>query len=468
MSISITFLGAARSVTGSRYLLEVGASRVLIDCGMYQERALRGRNWEPFVVSPDRVDAILLTHAHLDHCGLVPKLVQAGYAGPIYCTSATGDIARIIMLDAAKIQEEDAEYKTRRHRKQRHKGPRPVEPLYTRADAERAAKLLRDVPYDQPVDVAPGIQAHYHDSGHILGATSIALDVSENGTRRRIVFSGDIGRWDVPILRNPTLLEQGDYVVMESTYGNRKHEDASNINDVIADAINETCERGGNIIIPSFAVERSQELLYRLHELKNEKRIPDMMVFLDSPMAVRVTEVFKRHPDLFDAETMKHLEAGTHPCDFGGLQLTRTAKQSKAINQIRGSVIVIAGSGMCTGGRIKHHLARNIARPESTVLFVGYQAVGTLGREIVDGAEEIRIHGRYLPVKATVRKVGGFSGHADQDELLRWASGFDSAPKKIFITHGEIRAAEALQTLLLEKFGYDATVPEYRERVVLE
>ncbi len=468
MSISITFLGAARSVTGSRYLLEVGESRVLIDCGMYQERALRERNWEPFIVSPDRVDAILLTHAHLDHCGLIPKIVQAGYAGPIYCTGATRDIARIIMLDAAKIQEEDAEYKLRRHRKERRKGSRPVEPLYTRSDAERASKLLADVPYDRPVDVAPGIQAHYHDSGHILGATSIAIDVSENGVSRRILFSGDIGRWDVPILRNPTVPEEADYVVMESTYGNRRHEDTADINDVIAGAVNDTCERGGNIIIPSFAVERSQELLYRLHELRQEKRIPEMMVFLDSPMAIRVTEVFKRHPDLFDADTLEHLNAGTHPCDFSGLQLARTAQQSKAINQIRGSVVIIAGSGMCTGGRIKHHLVRNISRPESTLLFVGYQAVGTLGREIVEGAEEVRIHGHYRPVKAQVRKVGGFSGHADQDELLQWISGLRSAPKQIFITHGELRAAEALQSLLAKKLQYKATVPEYRQTVALD
>jgi metallo-beta-lactamase family protein len=449
-------------------LLEAGKSRILIDCGMYQERDLRERNWEPFGFPPDSLDAILLTHAHLDHCGLIPKIVQAGYNGPVYCTSATRDIARIIMLDAAKIQEEDAAYKIKRHRKEGRKGSRPVKPLYTRSDAERAAKLLDDVPYDQPVEVAPGIHAHYHDSGHILGATSIVLEVSDNGTRRRIIFSGDVGRWDVPILRNPTVPEEADYVVMESTYGNRRHEDASDINDVIADVINDTSERGGNIVIPSFAVERSQELLYRLHELKQEKRIPDMMVFLDSPMAVKVTEVFKRHPDLFDVETMQHLEAGTHPCDFGGLQLTRTSQQSKAINQIRGSVIIIAGSGMCTGGRIKHHLLRNISRSESTILFVGYQAVGTLGREIVEGAPEVRVHGHYRPVKAQVLTVGGFSGHADQDELLQWISGLESAPKQIFITHGELRAAEALQSLLAEKLDYKATVPEYRQTAALE
>jgi metallo-beta-lactamase family protein len=467
MSIAISFLGAARSVTGSRYLIEANGKRILVDCGLYQERALQERNWESFPVPPNEIDVVLLTHAHLDHCGLLPKLVREGYRGDIVCTSATRDITEIVMLDSAKIQEEDVAFKIKRHKKEGRESPRPLQPLYTVADAERATRQLRVSDYGKPRQLGNGIEASFHDAGHILGAASIRLRVASGNEVRELVFSGDIGRWGVPFLQDPTVFDRADYVVMESTYGDRNHEDAGNINETIARIINETRKAGGNIIIPSFAVERSQELLYRLHELKLAKRIPHMLVFLDSPMAVRVTEVFQKHPELFDAESMQRLREGTHPCDFPGLQIVRTVAQSKGINHIRGSVVVIAGSGMCTGGRIKHHLARDIVKPESTILFVGYQAVGTLGRQILDGAKEVRILGQKLPVRARVERVGGFSGHADRGELQRWISGLKSPPRRVFITHGEPEPAESFAALIREKLGYETRVPEYKERCEL-
>lgn len=468
MGIRITFLGAARSVTGSRYLVEANGRRVLVDCGFYQERELRERNWEPFAIPPQSIDAVLLTHAHLDHCGLLPRLVKSGFDGPVYCTSATADIAKIIMLDSAKIQEEDVAYKRKRHRKEGRTDSRPIEPLYTQSDAKRAARQLTATAYRKPLEVAPGIHASFYDSGHILGATSIVLEASHNGSTRRLLFSGDIGRWDVPLLKDPTLFDSADYVVMESTYGDRLHNDTAGINTALANVICETCDAGGNIVIPSFAVERSQEVLYRLHELRVAKRIPNIMVFLDSPMAVRVTEVFVRHPELFDAETMKHLKSGVHPCNFTGLQMTRSASQSKAINKIRGSAIIIAGSGMCTGGRIKHHLVHNLSRSESTVLFVGYQAKGTLGRELLTRPETVRIHGAPRPVRARIESLGGFSGHADQSELQRWISALKTPPRTVFATHGEIDAAQALQALIQDNPGFNVEIPKYRQSVDLE
>ncbi len=420
MAVSISFLGAARNVTGSRYLVQTSGKRILIDCGFYQERQFQDRNWDPFPVPANSIDAVLLTHAHLDHCGLIPKLVKEGFDGPIYCTPATAEIARIIMLDSAKIQQEDAEYKKKRHRREGREGKHPEEPLYKVADAEAAIPLLTHVGYEDPVDIVDGVTASYHEAGHILGSCMIYLTVEDEGEKKTILFSGDIGRKDRAILRNPETFEQADYVVIESTYGDRTHETSVDINDQLEKIVTETIAAGGNLIIPSFAVERAQELLYHFNELRIAKRIPQFMVAVDSPMAIRVTEVFKKHPELFDEETMELLRDGKHPCDFPGLTMTRSADESKALNRIRGTIAIIAGSGMCTGGRIKHHLANNIEREECTLLFVGYQAAGTLGRHITEGAETVRIHGQEKQVLARVARINGFSGHADQEGLLEW------------------------------------------------
>lgn len=465
--MKLTFLGAAKNVTGSKYLLDGGGLRMLIDCGLYQERELKNRNWEPFPVDPRSIDCVLLTHAHLDHCGMIPKLAKDGFKGKIYGTSATNKIAEIVMLDSGKLQEEDAAFKKKRHEREGRKGPHPVMPLYTRADAEAVLPRLSPVDFDRDFRLNDSVTIRFYGAGHILGASSIKVTVRDGAGTKSIIFSGDIGRWDMPILKDPEPLDTVDYVVMESTYGNRIHDDNSGIPDQLADILNSTYKAGGNIIIPSFAVERSQDLLYHLNKLNSAKRIPHMLAFLDSPMAIRVTTVFKEHKDLFDEETIELMRQGKHPCDFPGLKLTHSADQSKAINSIRGSAIIIAGSGMCTGGRVKHHLKNNITREECTVLFIGYQAVGTLGRIILDGAEEVRIHGETFPVRAQILKIGGFSGHADQTELLKWVTSLKADPKRIFVTHGEPESAAAFAELLRGKMKSDVTVPDYKDEVDL-
>jgi len=467
MQIKLEFLGAARNVTGSRYLLEANGIRLLVDCGLYQERDFRSRNWDPFPVPPDTIDAILLTHAHLDHCGLLPKLVREGFRGKIYCTAATSEISRIVLLDSAKLQEEDAEFKQRRHEREGRRGPYPEVPLYTVEDAEASFPLFSPVRYGEPVRIGDGIEATFHDAGHILGSSMIRVAVNHDGEERKIIFSGDVGRWDKPILRDPTVFDEADYILVESTYGDRLHEDAEDIDDMLSEIINSTRKAGGNIVIPSFAVERSQEVLYHLNELLIEDRIPHLIVFVDSPMAVSVTEVFEHHPELFDEEMLELIRRRESPFDFPSLKMVRTVEDSKAINYIRGTVVIIAGSGMCTGGRIKHHLVNNISRRESTILFVGYQAVGTLGRQIVDGAEEVRILGRMYPVRARVVQINGFSAHADRDELFRWLSGLRKPPRHLFVTHGEPDAARHFADFVRDRKGWEVSVPSYKDEVFL-
>ena len=468
MQIKLSFLGAARNVTGSRFLVEADGLRILVDCGLYQERDLRGRNWDPFPIPPKTIVAVLLTHAHLDHCGLLPKLVREGFGGKIYCTAATAEIARIILLDSAHIQEEDAEYKRRRHQREGRKGRYPEVPLYTTADAEKCLPLFSAVKYDQPVRINNAAEAVFRDAGHILGSSMIRLKIAQNGDERTILFSGDVGRHDMPIIEDPSEFHQADYVLVESTYGDRLHEKAEDVDNRLAEVINATKQAGGNIIIPSFALERSQDLLYHLNELLLADRIPRLMVFLDSPMAIRVTEVFKDHPELFDDDMAERIRKQLSPFDFPGLKMTRATSESKAINHITGTVIVIAGSGMCTGGRVKHHLVNNITRPECTILFVGYQAVGTLGRHIVNGAEEVRILGRKHPVRAKIVRISGFSAHADKNELFRWLSGLKKAPKRVFVVHGEEESAEHFRDYVSEKTGWDVSVPEYGDEVILD
>ena len=468
LSIKLRFLGAAQNVTGSRYYLEVNGSNLLVDCGLYQEREFRSRNWEPFAVKPNTIDVLLLTHAHLDHSGLLPKLVHDGFDGKIICTTATSDIAEIMLLDAGKLQEEDAEFKRRRHEREGRKGPYPEIPLYTIDDAKAVLPLLSPVRYEQPVELGNGISATFYDAGHVLGASMIKVSISKGEQERTIVFSGDVGRWNRPILRDPTLFDEADYVVVESTYGDRLHESQSDIGEHLAEVVNTTLKAGGNVVIPSFALERAQEVLYYLNLLVNEGRIPRMMVFLDSPMAVNITDIFGRHQDLYDEEMTKLVSINKSLFDLPGLKLVRTIEESKAINSIRGSAIIIAGSGMCIGGRIKHHLVTNISRPESTILFVGYQATGTLGREIIDGAKKVRILGQHYPVRARVDQIQGFSAHADRDDLLRWLLALKRAPKHVFVTHGEPEVARSFGTLLRKRTGWSISVPEYNAEAVLD
>ena len=439
-----------------------------MDCGMFQERGLTDRNWAPFPVSPETVDAVILTHAHIDHSGLLPKLVRDGFKGKIYCTQATCEISKIMLLDTAHLQEEDAEFKKKRHEREGREGPHPEMPLYTTADAQATFPHFQPVEYIKPLNVSDDIQVDFHNAGHVLGSAMVKLTVTEANEQRTVLFSGDVGRWDKPILKNPSMFTQVDYVFVESTYGDRLHDDEVDISQSLADIVNSTWQGGGNIVIPSFALQRSQEVLYYLDKLLVENRIPHLMVFVDSPMAQAITEVFKQHSELFDKEMMQMIGRGRSPFHFPGLKMVESVEESKSINHIKGTVIIIAGSGMCTGGRIKHHLVTNITRPESTILFVGYQASGTLGRTILDGAETVRILGQYYPVKARVAQIHAFSSHADRNELLRWLSGLQQAPKRTFVIHGDTDSAKSFGEFIREQKGWDVVVPSFGDEVILD
>jgi len=468
MQIKLMFLGAAQNVTGSRFLLQANGTRVLVDCGLYQERHLKARNWEPFPVAANSIDAVLLTHAHLDHCGLLPKLVKEGFKGKIYCTAATSEIARIILLDSAKLHEEDAEYKRKRHKREGRKGPFPDIPLYTIADAEACFPHFSPVEYKQSIMIGEDVKATFYDAGHVLGSSIIKVKVNRDGQYRSVVFSGDIGRPDRPIVHDPTSCEEADYLLIESTYGDRIHQGPEDTKKTIAEIINSTKEAGGNIIVPSFALERSQEVLYYINELLLEGAIPHIMVFLDSPMAASITKVFQQHSELFDKEMTELLRRHKSPFEFPGLNVVETTEQSKAINLIKGTVMVIAGSGMCTGGRIKHHLVNNITRPENTVMFVGYQANGTLGRRIVNGEKQVRILGQNYPVKARVVQVNGFSAHADKEELFKWLTALKKPPRRLFVVHGEPQSAQHFADYVGQKTGWKVSVPAYQEEITLD
>jgi metallo-beta-lactamase family protein len=463
--MKLTFLGAAENVTGSRYLLETSKSRILVDCGMYQERDLLQRNWAPFPVPPNSIDAVVLTHAHIDHCGYLPRLVRDGFKGRVHCTAVSAEIAKIVLEDSARIQEEDAAFKKKRHEKEGRQGPMPEEAMYSLDDVKTTCSLLSPVAYGQPAKIADGVEVLFLDAGHIPGSANVQMTVSEAGARKTIVFSGDIGRWDRPILNDPTSCPPCDYLLIESTYGDRLHEDAGSPEDQFAAVIDDTLKRGGNIVVPAFAVERAHEILYFLNELLMKNRIPHLFVFLDSPMAMKVIDVFKRHLEILDNDMKNLLRTHKSPFDFPGLTITQTAEQSKSINRIAGTAIIIAGSGMCTGGRIKHHLVNNIKRSQSTILFVGYQAVGTLGRQILEGAKEVRIFGNIWPVRAKIEQLRGFSAHADRNDLLHWLG--DVKPKHVFVVHGEPESSAAFRDTLIKERGLSASAPKYGEEVEL-
>lgn len=467
--MKLHFLGANRQVTGSRYCLESADHRVMVDCGMFQERDFASRNWDPCPLNPASIHALILTHAHIDHSGLIPRLVRQGFRGTVYLTPPTDELARILLVDSARIQAEDVKYKKKRHQREHRTSPHPYEPLFDMADVELAVSLFESVPYDTPFTPAPGVNAVFRDAGHILGSAMIEMEATEDERTRKIVFSGDIGQWDKPLIRNPTLLSEADYVVMESTYGNREHPDnGQDIEAQLGEILNRTLRRGGNVVIPTFAVERAQELMYHIGQLVHNDTIPDVHVFLDSPMAIDVTDVFRRHRDCFDDQTWQRITSDQPPLQFPGLQMTDSPKQSKAINRHKQPCVIMATSGMCEAGRIKHHLRQNIDRPEATILFVGFQGRGSLGRRILDGAKDVRIHGRYYPVRAEIERIYGFSAHAGRSALLKWAAAFGDSPTSFFLTHGEESSAEALaEAIRAQSEGIEVVVPNYQQTVEL-
>lgn len=457
--------GAAKQVTGSCHLIRCGEQQVLIDCGMFQgTREEEQANSEPFGFDPTQIDALLLTHAHLDHCGRIPRLVRQGFRGRILATAATRDLARIVMLDAARLQEEDA---ARAERSGRRRGEDAPQPLYTLDDAFGALDRFTDpVAYGETVTVAPGIEAQFLDAGHILGSASILLTLNDGDQTRRIVFSGDLGSPGRPILRDPTPAPPADFVVMESTYGDRDHRALPDSVDELYEAINDTLRRGGNVVIPTFALERTQEVLYYLHQGIRQQRIPSgTPVFLDSPMAISATEIFRRHPECFDdefTEVLRHED----PLAIPHLRFSREAADSMAINRIEGGAIIMAGSGMCNGGRIRHHLRHNLWREKSSVVFVGYAAEGTLARRIINGAKRVQIFGEDIAVNARIWTINGFSAHAGRAELLDWLG---SQPRRgVFLVHGEYeRGMRSLEEYMTSK-GIPVRIPGLGEPILLD
>ncbi|TFG57597.1 MAG: MBL fold metallo-hydrolase [Candidatus Aminicenantes bacterium] len=461
--MKLAFFGAARQVTGSCYFVEANGLRILVDCGLHQERPFLERNWLPLPVPPEDIDFILLTHAHLDHSGLIPTVVRDGFAGTILTTAATADLLIIALMDAAKIQEEDAAYKKKRHQKEGRSGLPTEVPLYTTEDVQMTMPLVEEAAYDEVRQLGRSISVRFRDAGHILGSAMIELSVGSAEGVRTIVFSGDIGQWGSPFVRDPSLFERADYIVMESTYGDRDHEDPGRVDDLLGGIIRDTAKAGGNVVIPTFAIERAQDLMFHLSRLVRDKAIPPMPIYLDSPMAREVTAAFERHDGFLDEEARKLFASEAHPFRFPGLVIVRTPAESKAINSLRVPAVIMAGSGMCTGGRIKHHLAHNISRPESTILFVGYQARETLGRQILEKATQVRLLGQPFPVRARVTKINGFSAHADRKALGRWLDGFKTPPRRLFVTHGDADVARETGERIRQERGWTVEVPEYLE-----
>lgn len=452
--MELSFFGAAGTVTGSRHLLETGGKRILVDCGLFQGlKQLRLRNWAAFPVPPSTIDAVVLTHAHLDHSGYLPRLARDGFRGPVYATPATIDLCRLLLLDSAHIQESDADF-ANRHQLSRHQ---PALPLYTVRDVEQVLKQFVPVPFDHTVDVPVGASVLFQPAGHILGA-SVATVVWKG---RRLVFSGDLGRYNDPVMVDPVTPQAPEFLVLESTYGNRRH-DAQSPKEVLRDIIERTTQRGGTVLIPSFAVGRAQLLLFLLHELRHEGKISSRLpIYLDSPMAASAVDIYEHHV----AEQRLTRAQCQAACDVA--TYIQSVEESKALDQSVMPKIIISASGMATGGRVLHHLKRYAPDPRSTVLFAGFQAAGTRGAKMLDGAESVKIHGEYVPIRAELDNLSMLSAHADADEIIRWLQGFSRPPRRTFLVHGEPEAADTLRLRIKDELGWECQVAEHLERVTL-
>ena len=474
--MKITFLGATKTVTGSNYLIEAAGKKFLVDCGMWQGKAeLEEENYQEFEYDPKEIDFMLLTHAHIDHSGRIPKLYKEGYRNKIYAHKATCDLCTIMLPDSGHIQEQESTWK---NRKRMRKGEEPREPIYTAEDALKCLQIFEPVQYDEIIDITPEIHARFNDAGHMLGSSIIELWVEEDGKRIKTVFTGDLGNNDIPLLSEPTMIEDADYLVMESTYGSRLHMRNDNKAEDFLNIVSETLDNGGTVVIPSFAVGRTQEILYEIDKLKDIRKDEEFRrkyktlmrtpVYVDSPLAISATEVFKENMNLFDEETQKEISKGENPLEFPGLKFTMTADESKALNEDQTPSIIISASGMCEVGRIKHHLKHNLWNPKSTILFVGYQAPGTLGYNIVNGAKKVKIFGEEIAVNARIEYIEGYSGHADQEGLMNFIYSFIQKPKHIFLVHGEEESQEVLKSKIEEETNLPVTITNFGETFDLE
>ncbi|MEE0865444.1 MAG: MBL fold metallo-hydrolase [Clostridia bacterium] len=470
--MKITFLGATRTVTGSNYLVEAAGKKFLVDCGMWQGSSeLEMQNAEDFEFNPQEIDFMLLTHAHIDHSGRIPKLYKEGYRSPIYAHKATCDLCTLMLPDSGHIQEMEIEWK---NKKRKRKGEKELPPLYTAEEALRSMEVFEPVQYDEIIEVTPDIHFRLNDAGHMLGSSIIELWVKENGEETKTVFTGDLGNNDLPLLDSPTMIDSADYLVMESTYGSRKHLRNDEKAEMFLNIVSETLDNEGTVVIPSFAVGRTQEILYEINKLKEVKdddefrrkykTLMKASVYVDSPLAISATEVFRENTNLFEPDVIEAMEKGDNPLEFPGLKFTRTADESKALNESKESNIIISASGMCEVGRIKHHLKHNLWNPKSTILFVGYQAPGTLGYNIVKGDKTVKIFGEEIAVNARIEYIEGYSGHADQDGLMNFVYSFRTKkPKNIFLVHGEPEAQDVLKEKIETEIGIPVIIPEFGE-----
>ncbi|MCI5688850.1 MAG: MBL fold metallo-hydrolase [Emergencia sp.] len=459
--MKIKFCGASSGVTGSCHLLTTENHKVLLDCGQFQGgKAQEALNYEPFPFDPKEVECVILSHAHIDHCGRIPLLVKRGFTGKIYCTDATADLLDVMLKDSGFIHEKDAEWKSKRAARA---GKPPVEPLYTFEDAVKALEYVVPVLYDQQIEINDHMKIVFNDAGHILGSAITELWVEEDGRESKIVFSGDLGMMNRPILRDPTIIKKADYVIMETTYGNRNHPANSTSIKELLDIVLKTTRRGGTVVIPSFAVGRTQELIYEFNKFYEEhseykEEMDQLMVYVDSPMATTATEVFRKNAQVFDEETRDYILRGDNPLDFKNLKFTRSTAESQALNLDRNPKVIISASGMCEAGRIRHHLKHNLWDSKSSIIFVGYQAEGTLGKLLVEGGKDVVLFGEEIHVNAEIYNLEGFSGHADQDGLFSWLAGFRQKPKQIFLVHGEEDSKKDFGKLISDKLGYDPVV----------
>ncbi|HEX6718784.1 MAG TPA: MBL fold metallo-hydrolase [Pyrinomonadaceae bacterium] len=465
---SIEFWGGVGTVTGSKYLVSTGNARVLVDCGLFQGlKELRERNWQEPPFDPRSLNAVLITHAHIDHTGYLPRLVRHGFEGPVYCSRGTGDLLKILLPDAGRLQEEEADYRNR-HNLSKHQ---PALPLYTEKDAFAALELVKPLPNTgETFEPAPGIRASFRISGHILGSSLVLLELDQAGADhqgRRVLFSGDLGHYDQPIIRDPTPPPSCDYLLVESTYGDRLH-DPEDPKVALARIINDAAQRQAPVLIPAFAVGRTQEIVYLIRELEDEKAIPVLPVMVDSPMAAATTTAYANRTEEQDEDYASILRKQRHPLRTHSMVTASSREESKRLNDAKGARVIISASGMMTGGRVLHHALRLVPDPDATIVFVGYQAAGTTGRRILDGESEVKILGQWIPVRCRVAKIGGFSAHADWKEVLRWLEGMEGAPRQTFLTHGEPEAANAMAGHIKDRYGWNVHVPQYGEHVELD